>query len=188
MLTGVTAWHLLTATKIIMVVLLALAQPMWGHTSESITVVFAVDKSESLSNDAKQAADNFVSQGLGDDHPEVLDMGGHDDDIRIRKKIFLRLPRHFTEEIHMSLQPEVDNFRLKRICVTRFPAARDANLIKSTVIKEVHATYSPRPGIDAYRSATQTAWRRVFLAGSACQPPTGGGVRNWRTTSASTSG
>src|SRR5208337_1136328 len=29
-----------------------------------------------------------------------------------------------------------------------FPGARDAQLLKSTVIKEVHATYSPRPGID----------------------------------------
>ncbi|MBZ5680072.1 MAG: hydroxysqualene dehydroxylase HpnE [Acidobacteriia bacterium] len=46
-----------------------------------------------------------------------------------------------------------------------FPAARDANLVKSTVIKEVHATYSPRPGIDAYRSSQITAWPRVFLAG-----------------------
>lgn len=46
-----------------------------------------------------------------------------------------------------------------------FPAARDANLIKFAVIKEVHATYSPRPGIDAFRSGTQTAWPRVFLAG-----------------------
>jgi squalene-associated FAD-dependent desaturase len=46
-----------------------------------------------------------------------------------------------------------------------FPAARDANLLKSTVIKEVHATYSPRPGIDAYRSPPATAWPRVFLAG-----------------------
>jgi squalene-associated FAD-dependent desaturase len=46
-----------------------------------------------------------------------------------------------------------------------FPAARDANLLKSTVIKEVHATYSPRPGIDAYRPQQTTAWPRVFLAG-----------------------
>src|SRR6202051_1187004 len=46
-----------------------------------------------------------------------------------------------------------------------FPAARDANLLKSTVIKEVHATYSPRPGIDAYRPQQWTAWPRVFLAG-----------------------
>jgi len=46
-----------------------------------------------------------------------------------------------------------------------FPAARAANLVKSTVIKELNATYSPRPGIDAYRPAAVTAWPRVFLAG-----------------------
>lgn len=46
-----------------------------------------------------------------------------------------------------------------------FPAAREASLVKSAVIKEVHATYSPRPGIDAYRAPTETAWSRVFLAG-----------------------
>jgi zeta-carotene desaturase len=46
-----------------------------------------------------------------------------------------------------------------------FPAARAANLVKSTVIKELHATYSPRPGIDAHRPTAATMWPRVFLAG-----------------------
>jgi squalene-associated FAD-dependent desaturase len=46
-----------------------------------------------------------------------------------------------------------------------FPAARGVNLLKSTVIKEVNATYSPRPGIDAYRPTPMTGWGRVFLAG-----------------------
>jgi zeta-carotene desaturase len=46
-----------------------------------------------------------------------------------------------------------------------FPAARDAKLVKSTVIKEVRATFSPRPGIDAYRPRQSTAWPRVYLAG-----------------------
>jgi squalene-associated FAD-dependent desaturase len=46
-----------------------------------------------------------------------------------------------------------------------FPAAREANLLKSTVIKEVNATYSPRPGIDEYRPRPETSWPRVFLAG-----------------------
>ena len=46
-----------------------------------------------------------------------------------------------------------------------FPGARGAKLLKSTVIKEVHATYSPRPGIDQYRPKPETAWPRVFLAG-----------------------
>jgi zeta-carotene desaturase len=46
-----------------------------------------------------------------------------------------------------------------------FPAAREANLLKSTVIKEVHATYSPRPGIEGDRPRPETVWPRVFLAG-----------------------
>ncbi|MGH9498435.1 MAG: hydroxysqualene dehydroxylase HpnE [Terriglobales bacterium] len=46
-----------------------------------------------------------------------------------------------------------------------FPGARDANLVKSSVIKEVHATYSPLPGVDRYRPANETVWPRVFLAG-----------------------
>ncbi len=46
-----------------------------------------------------------------------------------------------------------------------FPAAREAKLLKSTVIKEINATYSPRPGIDAHRPIPVTQWPRVFLAG-----------------------
>ena len=46
-----------------------------------------------------------------------------------------------------------------------FPGAREAKLVKSTVIKEVHATYSPRPGLDVYRPHPETAWPRIFLAG-----------------------
>ncbi len=46
-----------------------------------------------------------------------------------------------------------------------FPGARDAKLLKSTVIKEVNATYSPRPGIDQYRPKPETEWPHVFLAG-----------------------
>jgi len=46
-----------------------------------------------------------------------------------------------------------------------FPDACEAKLVKSTVIKEVHATYSPRPGIEQYRPKPVTAWPRVFLAG-----------------------
>lgn len=46
-----------------------------------------------------------------------------------------------------------------------FPGARAANLVKSTVIKEVHATYSPRPGIEPHRPSPETVWPRIFLAG-----------------------
>ena len=46
-----------------------------------------------------------------------------------------------------------------------FPAARDANLLKATVIKEVNATFSPTPGIDQFRLPQQSPWPRVFFAG-----------------------
>jgi squalene-associated FAD-dependent desaturase len=46
-----------------------------------------------------------------------------------------------------------------------FPEARKARVVKATVIKEVHATYSPLPGLDVYRPAAASPWTRVFLAG-----------------------
>jgi squalene-associated FAD-dependent desaturase len=46
-----------------------------------------------------------------------------------------------------------------------FPAVRDAKLLKATVIKEVHATFSPVPGSDSYRASYNTPWPRLFLAG-----------------------
>jgi zeta-carotene desaturase len=61
-------------------------------------------------------------------------------------------------------RPEIIDLVLKEVREF-FPAAREAKLIKSTVIKEVKATYSPRPGIDVYRPTQTTNWPRVFLAG-----------------------
>jgi zeta-carotene desaturase len=46
-----------------------------------------------------------------------------------------------------------------------FPVARGAVLLKSTVIKEVNATFSPTPGIDRYRPTSESPWPRIFLAG-----------------------
>src|ERR1700756_4841749 len=45
------------------------------------------------------------------------------------------------------------------------PAARDANLIKATVIKEAAATFSPEPGVDRWRPKQETSLRNLFLAG-----------------------
>lgn len=46
-----------------------------------------------------------------------------------------------------------------------FPAVRDANLLKATVIKEVHATFSPAPLSDRFRLLPSSPWPRLFLSG-----------------------
>jgi squalene-associated FAD-dependent desaturase len=45
------------------------------------------------------------------------------------------------------------------------PAARAANLIKATVIKEAAATFSPAPGVDRWRPAQRSPISGLFLAG-----------------------
>ena len=45
------------------------------------------------------------------------------------------------------------------------PAAREAQLVKATVIKEAAATFSPEPGVDNWRPAQETKTPGLFLAG-----------------------
>jgi zeta-carotene desaturase len=45
------------------------------------------------------------------------------------------------------------------------PAAREAQLVKVTVIKEAAATFSPEPGVDRWRPKQESSVRGLFLAG-----------------------
>jgi squalene-associated FAD-dependent desaturase len=45
------------------------------------------------------------------------------------------------------------------------PAAREAKLVKATVIKEAAATFSPQPGVDRWRPTQETTVQRMFVAG-----------------------
>lgn len=45
------------------------------------------------------------------------------------------------------------------------PLAREAKLLKATVIKEVAATFSPEPGVDRWRPKQKTSIHGLFLAG-----------------------
>jgi squalene-associated FAD-dependent desaturase len=65
--------------------------------------------------------------------------------------------------VHMQRQ-EIIDLALKELAEF-FPAVKDAQLVKGTVIKEVHATYSAQPLSDRYRPLAATVWPRIFLGG-----------------------
>lgn len=46
-----------------------------------------------------------------------------------------------------------------------FPAMQQAKLLKAAVVKEVRATYSIVPGLDAVRPGAESGWPGLFLAG-----------------------
>ncbi|HMH13555.1 MAG TPA: hydroxysqualene dehydroxylase HpnE [Edaphobacter sp.] len=48
---------------------------------------------------------------------------------------------------------------------TFFPAAKQAKLLKSGILKEARATFSVTPGLDAFRPTQQTQWPGLYLAG-----------------------
>lgn len=66
-------------------------------------------------------------------------------------------------EVHMGreaiLQPALEE--LARF----FPKVREANVVKSGVLKEARATFSVLPGLDAFRPSAATASAGLFLAG-----------------------
>lgn len=45
------------------------------------------------------------------------------------------------------------------------PATNNARIMKSTVIKEVNATFSPSPGVDRFRPLQSIGYKNFFLAG-----------------------
>ena len=46
-----------------------------------------------------------------------------------------------------------------------FPGSRRARLLRSHVIKEARATFSPAPGLNELRPGPETRYANVFLAG-----------------------
>jgi zeta-carotene desaturase len=63
----------------------------------------------------------------------------------------------------LSRQEIID--RCSRELLDVLPATRAARLVKATVIKEAHATFSPEPGCDRWRPAQSTSLKNFFLAG-----------------------
>ncbi len=61
-------------------------------------------------------------------------------------------------------QNEIVSLALEELALF-FPGVRDAILMRAIVTKEVRATFSVPPGIDAVRPGSRTAWPGLYLAG-----------------------
>jgi len=77
---------------------------------------------------------------------------------------YLQLVISASYELLKKSREEIIELCLKEIRQA-LPAAREAQLVKATVIKEASATFSPEPGVDRFRPAQTTNTPGLFLAG-----------------------
>jgi len=77
---------------------------------------------------------------------------------------YLQLVISASYELLQKSRQEIIDLCLTEVCQA-LPAAREAQLVKATVIKEAAATFSPEPGVDRWRPKQQTSIPRLFLAG-----------------------
>jgi zeta-carotene desaturase len=77
---------------------------------------------------------------------------------------YLQLVISASYDLLQKPRQEIIDLCLGEVC-RALPAARNAQLVKATVIKEAAATFSPEPGVDRWRPKQQTCIPRLFLAG-----------------------
>jgi squalene-associated FAD-dependent desaturase len=77
---------------------------------------------------------------------------------------YLQLVISASYDLLKKSREEIIDICLKEIRQA-LPAAREAQLVKATVIKEASATFSPEPGVDRFRPSQSTNTPGLFLAG-----------------------
>ncbi|HET6931277.1 MAG TPA: hydroxysqualene dehydroxylase HpnE [Candidatus Acidoferrum sp.] len=77
---------------------------------------------------------------------------------------YLQLVISASYDLLQKPRQEIIDLCLKEV-QQALPAAREAKLVKATVIKEAAATFSPQPGVDRWRPGQETKIRGMFLAG-----------------------
>jgi uncharacterized protein with NAD-binding domain and iron-sulfur cluster len=77
---------------------------------------------------------------------------------------YLQLVISASYDLLQKSRQEIIDLCLKEVRQA-LPAAREAQLVKATVIKEAAATFSPEPGVDRWRPKQETSIRGLYLAG-----------------------
>lgn len=89
---------------------------------------------------------------------------GSENGNRNEKGQYLQLVISASYDLLQKSRQEIVELCLKEVRQA-LPATREAKLVKSTVIKEAAATFSPEPGVDKLRPTQHTTVRGLYLAG-----------------------
>jgi squalene-associated FAD-dependent desaturase len=81
-----------------------------------------------------------------------------------RQEHYLELVVSVSRSLTPMSRQEIIDLALRELALF-FPAVKDATLLKAAVTKEVRATFSIRPQLDKVRTASQSPWPNIFLAG-----------------------
>ena len=96
----------------------------------------------------------YASEAIGDGSSRAHEMTGQYLQLVISASYDL-VPRSRQEIIDLCMHEITDVL----------PAIREAQLKKATVIKEIHATFSPEPGVDRWRPRQGIGVENLYLAG-----------------------
>ena len=77
---------------------------------------------------------------------------------------YLQLVISASYDLLQKPRQEIIDLCMKELCQA-LPRAKEAKLVKATVIKEAAATFSPQPGVDRWRPKQATSVANLFLAG-----------------------
>ena len=77
---------------------------------------------------------------------------------------YLQLVISASYEFLQKSRQEIIDVCLAEVCHA-LPMAKEAKLVKATVIKEAAATFSPQPGVDRWRPKQETNVQGMFVAG-----------------------
>ena len=171
-ITGIHLWFDRQITDLDHAVLLDRTIQWMFHKSRLLTAVPASgrrsseEKEVSASREAAQECSPGRKPWVEEENEPALEgrKSGADSSARKANGSYVELVVSSSKTLVEKSRAEIIDLALAELREF-FPGARNANLVKSTVIKEIHATYSPRPGVDVYRPKPETVWPRIFLAG-----------------------
>jgi zeta-carotene desaturase len=89
---------------------------------------------------------------------------GNGNGIGTEKGQYLQLVISASYDLLQKPRQEIIDLCLKEV-LEALPEARNAKLVKATVIKEASATFSPQPGVDRWRPKQETHIVGMYLAG-----------------------